>query len=436
VQRAKRTVLGPHVIFDAERCILCTRCIRFCREVPGTGELGIFSRGDRSEIGLFPGTTLDNPYSGNVVDICPVGALTSREYRFQSRPWDLVQHAESVCPLCSAGCNVILDVRHRQRGAEILRVRPRENGAVNRWWMCDEGRFGFTDHHDPSRLRTALRRTDTGQVEAPPDALAAAVAADLGRIVAAHGADAVGCIVSARHTTEELFLVRRFFRDLLGTPHLDHRVRPVQREAADASEDGILRRTDKTANGRGARDLDVLPGPNGLDAQGMIAAVKAGRLKALFVLEEDLVTALPDLAAREALEALPLLVVTSLLPNPTTALAHAVFPTLGFAEKAGSFVNFQGRIQKIQRALIPSGACQGIAEILRGLGRHLGWELGDIEPERVWAAIGERPGPYRGIGRDAWGGIGPMGATADELRAASREPRAGTTGPDAEGPKA
>jgi predicted molibdopterin-dependent oxidoreductase YjgC len=148
------------------------------------------------------------------------------------------------------------------------------------------------------------------------------------------------------------------------------------------------------------------------------------------------VTALPDLAAREALEALPLLVVTSLLPNPTTALAHAVFPTLGFAEKAGSFVNFQGRIQKIQRALIPSGACQGIAEILRGLGRHLGWELGDIEPERVWAAIGERPGPYRGIGRDAWGGIGPMGATADELRAASREPRAGTTGPDAEGPKA
>ena len=101
----------------------------------------MFSRGDRSEINLFPGQVLDNAYSGNVIDPCPVGALTSREYRFQSRPWDLVRHTESVCPLCSNGCNVILDVRHRQGGEELLRIRARENAAVNQWWMCDEGRF-------------------------------------------------------------------------------------------------------------------------------------------------------------------------------------------------------------------------------------------------------------------------------------------------------
>jgi NADH-quinone oxidoreductase subunit G len=420
VQRAKHKLLGPHVIFDAERCILCTRCIRFCREIPGTGELGVFSRGDRSEINLFPGKQLDNPYSGNVIDICPVGALTSREYRFQSRPWDLVEQTESICPLCSTGCNVVLDVRHRQRGAEILRIRPRENPAVNRWWMCDEGRFGFTDHHAPSRLRLPLRRTEAGQAEAPLDDLLAWIAAELRGILAEHGAQAVGCVVSARHTTEELFLVRRFFRDLLGTAHLDHRVRPAQWEAADAPEDGILRRTDKTANGRGARDLEVLPGQGGLDTRGMIAAAGDGRLKALFVLDEDLMAALPDPAAGQALAALPLLVTTGLLPNRTTPLAHAVLPTLGFAEKAGSFTNHQGRIQKIRRALIPAGSCRGVAEILGILGRHLGWEVGESEPARVWAAIGLRPGAYRGIGQAEWEAIGPLGATVDEIRAASR----------------
>jgi len=425
VHRTKHQILGPHIVFDAERCILCTRCVRFCHEVPKTGELGVFSRGDRSEINLFPGKVLDNAYSGNVIDLCPVGALTSREYRFQSRPWDLVRHTESVCPLCSNGCNVILDVRHRQTGEELLRIRPRENQAVNRWWMCDEGRFGFGYHHDPSRLRVALRREGQGQVEAPLDDLLARVAEEIRRIVRAHGEGAIGCIVSSRHTTEEMFLARCFFRDVLRTPHLDHRVRSVQWEAADASEDGFLRRTDKTANSRGARDIDLLPGPGGLDTRGMVAAALGGRIKALVVLEEDLVKDLPDPAVRAALGKLELLAVTSLFPNQTTALAHAVIPALGFAEKAGSFTNHQGRIQKIERALTPPGACRSLAEVLRTVAHHLEWDLGGIEPERVWAAIGELPGPYQGIGWREWSAIGPQGAMAEEIRAASRDSRAG-----------
>jgi NADH-quinone oxidoreductase subunit G len=358
-----------------------------------------------------------------VIDLCPVGALTSREYRFQSRPWDLIRHTESICPLCSNGCNVILDVRHRQRGAEVLRIRPRENQAVNRWWMCDEGRFTFGCHHDPSRLRVALRREGAYHVEASLDELLSTVAAELRRIVTTSGERSVGCVASARHTTEELFLVRRCIREMLRTPHLDHRVRPVQWEAGDASEDGLLRRTDKTANGRGARDLDILPGPEGLDTRGMIAAALEGRLKALIVLEEDLVQELPDLPAREALSKLDLLVVTSLLPNQTTALAHAVIPALGFAEKTGSFTNAQGRIQKIHRALDPPGACRPLGDVLRAVAQHLGWNLGGIEPEQVWASIGEMPGPYHEVGWREWKAIGPEGATAEEIRAASREPR-------------
>ena len=426
VQRAKHKVLGPHVIFDAERCILCTRCVRFCHEVPKTGELGIFSRGERSEINLFPGKLLDNLYSGNVIDLCPVGALTSREYRFRSRPWDLARHTESVCPLCSAGCNVILDVRNRQQGDELLRIRPRENPAVNRWWMCDEGRFTFGYLHAAERLRVAYAREGEAHVPVTPDGLTERLAEAVRRTVQAHGEGAVGCVVSSRHTNEELFLVRRFFLDILRTPHLDHRVRPVQHEAVDASEDGILRRTDKTPNSRGARDLAVLPGRDGLDVRGMIAAAHAGRLKALFVFEEDLVREFADLPVREALGRLDLLAVSALAPNETTALAHAVLPALGFAEKEGSFTNFQGRIQKFRRALTPPGACRSLAEILGDLARRLGWDLGNIEPDRVWAGIGEQPGPYQGIGWKEWKAIGPAGATADEIRAASREPRAAT----------
>ncbi len=422
VQRTKHQILGPRIVFDAERCILCTRCVRFCHEIPETGELGVFSRGDRSEINLFPGRVLDNAYAGNVIDLCPVGALTSREYRFRSRPWDLVRHTESVCPLCSTGCNVVLDVRHRQRGEELLRIRPRENAAVNRWWMCDEGRFTFGYLDDPSRLRLPTWReghpTDAPMAHSPLgprpvemgyDDLLLRLARSIRRIVETDGASAVGCVASSRLTNEELFLIRRFFREILGTPHLDFRVRPVQFQVGDASEDGILRRTDKTANSRGARDLDVLPGAGGLDAAGMLGAASDGRLKALFVFEEDLVREFADrlpTPVRDALGRLDLLVASSMLPSETTALAHVVLPALGFAEKAGSFTNFQGRVQRIHRALTPHVASRSLPEALRDLVVDMGRDLGPIEPERIWAAIGERPGPYQGI---AWKDIGALG---------------------------
>jgi NADH-quinone oxidoreductase subunit G len=416
VQRVKHQVLGPHIIFDAERCILCTRCVRFCHEIPRTGELGVFSRGDRSEINLFPGRVLDNAYSGNVIDLCPVGALTSRPYRFQSRPWDLVRHTESVCPLCSNGCNILLDVRHRQQGEELLRIRPRENPAVNRWWMCDEGRFTFRYLHDPTRLRAPAWRGEPGLVEMAYDDLLLRLAREVRRILERHGPEAIGCIASSRHTNEELYLLRRFFRDLIQTPHLDFRVRPVQFQAADASEDQMLRRTDKSANSRGARDLGILPGPGGLDVPGMVAAAAAGRLKALFILEEDLVQELaggppdaparPGVSVREALGRLDLLVVSSMFPGETAELARVLLPALGFAEKEGSYTNFQGRIQKIHRALTPPVASRGLVEVLRDLARDLGRDLGSIEPEQVWAALGAEAGPYQGI---AWKDIGPGG---------------------------
>jgi len=141
----------------------------------------------------------------------------------------------------------------------------------------------------------------------------------------------------------------------------------------------------------------------------MIGAALEGRLKALIVLEEDLVQEFPDLPVRQALASIELLVVTSLFPNQTTALAHAIIPALGFAEKTGSFTNAQGRIQKIRQALNPPGACRRLGDVLRAVAQHLGWDLGDTEPERVWAAIGEMSGPYNGIGWREWKAIGSEG---------------------------
>jgi predicted molibdopterin-dependent oxidoreductase YjgC len=243
------------------------------------------------------------------------------------------------------------------------------------------------------------------------------------RVVEVHGASSIGCVASSRLTNEELYLVRRFFREVLGTPHLDFRLRSVQFQVRDASEDGMLRRTDKTANSRGARDLGILPGAQGLDVAGMLAAAADGRLKALFVFEEDLVREWLDRpvlghlgrAVREILGGLDLLVASSMFATDTTALAHAVLPALGFAEKEGSFTNFQGRIQRIHRALTPPLASRSLPEALRDLAGDLGRDLGAIEPERVWAAIGEAPGPYRGI---AWKDIEPLGLVPEQ----SREP--------------
>lgn len=138
VKKVKAEPLGPTVILDAERCIMCTRCIRFCDEITGTGELGMLNRGDRVEIAVNPGFELNNPLSGTVVDLCPVGALTHREWRFNTRIW-YTDQTDTICPGCSTGCNA----RVATRDQEIVQVKARINGKVNKEWMCDEGRYGF-----------------------------------------------------------------------------------------------------------------------------------------------------------------------------------------------------------------------------------------------------------------------------------------------------
>jgi NADH-quinone oxidoreductase subunit G len=149
--KVKAQPLGPTVMLDGERCIMCTRCIRFCDEVTGTSELGMLNRGDRSVIAINKGKQLDNPLSGTVVDLCPVGALTHRPWRFNSRMW-FTKETDSICPGCSTGCNVRVAVR----GKEVVQVKARLNPQVNKEWLCDEGRYGFMRFLPEQRLASAL----------------------------------------------------------------------------------------------------------------------------------------------------------------------------------------------------------------------------------------------------------------------------------------
>jgi NADH-quinone oxidoreductase subunit G len=381
VHKPKAVPIGPHVMLDAERCILCSRCVRFCDTVTKTGELGIFNRGDHSELGLFPGTVLDNAYSGNVVDICPVGALTDRDFRFQARVWYL-DRAKSVCPGCARGCNIEVHVNqrraHHAQGRRVVRLKPRFNADVNRWWICDEGRYGFDDVDAPTRLEAPAQRTDAGPQAVSWDEMAGLVAA----AVRTAGAEATGVLLSPRMTNEDLWLARRLFVDTLGVRHVDFRVPPRE----PGSADDLLRVADKAPNTRGAELLGCAR-PGAPDGRHVLDAARAGQLRLLWVFEHDLLAAgWPEAEVEEALGRVEGLVFQGPNANGTSARAHVVLPSAAWVEREGSWTNVVGRVQRFWRAVLPRAEARAHWEILAGVARALGH---DWRPSRADALFRE-----------------------------------------------
>jgi NADH-quinone oxidoreductase subunit G len=369
VHKPKAVPLGPHVILDAERCILCSRCVRFCDEITGTGELGIFDRGDHSEIGLFPGRDLTNNYSGNVVDICPVGALTDRDFRFQVRVWYL-DTARSICTGCARGCNVEVHVNrrrpHHAEGRRVARLKPRYNGEVNAWWLCDVGRyhFGFVDA--PSRLTAPARHSQGGSEEVGWDEAIGAIAETLRR----HSPEQVAVIASPLMANEDLMALRRLL-EARGIRQVAFDVPP----AAPAEGDDFLLRADRTPNRRGAELIGL-----GGDAAGILAAAREGRLRCLWVFHHDLLAAgWPAGEASGALARVETVIFTGTNAHATSDRAHWVLPSAAWVERDGTFTNFEGRVQRYRTAVEPLGAA--LPE----------WDtLG-----RVLAALGEAPAASR-----------------------------------------
>jgi NADH-quinone oxidoreductase subunit G len=369
VHKPKAVPLGPHVMLDAERCILCSRCVRFCDEITHTGELGIFNRGDHSEIGLFPGQDLTNKYSANVVDICPVGALTDRDFRFQVRVWYL-DTAKSICTGCARGCNIDVHVNrrrmHHAHGRRVARLKPRFNAEVNHWWLCDEGRYGFGFVDEANRVKVPTRREGDREVEIDWDEAVAAITDLLGR----HNADEIGIIASPKMANEDLAAVRRL-AERRGLRHVGFRVPP----RTAGYEDDFLIRADKNPNTRGA-ELIGLDG----DTAAVLAAARGGRLRCLWVFDHDLFdSAWPEAEVEAALRGITTVIWTGTNANRTSAVAHLVLPAAAWVEREGTFTNFQGRVQRFRAALDP------LASALPE------WDL----VGRVLAAMGDTPIPAR-----------------------------------------
>jgi NADH-quinone oxidoreductase subunit G len=329
VHKPKRVELGPRVMLDTERCIMCSRCVRFCSEIAAKPQLTFSQRGDRVELTTFPGEKLDNAYSMNTIDICPVGALTNRDFRFKARVWEM-SSTETVCPGCARGCSMYSWVRNN----EILRQTPRYNPDVNDHWMCDQGRLETFRHvNAEDRIKAPLIRKEAECVEVGWDEAIARTASEFRVYRKAE----IAVFGSARATNEDHFLLQKFAREVLGTKQVI-----VLPHVVPGDDDALLLRADKTPNARGVAAIGATAPAALAD---VLRRIEAGEIRAAFVMEDD-IAADPAIAA--ALPKLDFLAVHASNESETTRLADVVFPAATFAERNGTYTNFQGVVQRIR----------------------------------------------------------------------------------------
>jgi NADH-quinone oxidoreductase subunit G len=335
VHKPKRVELGPNVMLDVERCIMCSRCVRFSEEIAHQKVLTFTERGSSVVLTTFPGTQLDNPYSMNVVDICPVGALTSRDFRFKARVWEM-SSTESICIGCARGCNTNIWIRNN----EILRLTPRDNEEVNSSWMCDEGRvnsFKFVSSNN--RVNGPMIRKEGVHVEVGWDEAISKVVSEL-HTYRKHEIAGIG---SAYCTNEDNYIFARFIKEVIGSKNICFLA-----HSKPGTEDDLLIRADKTPNYLGASIVGA-HGENAAESiDHIIKGIASGVIKVLFVMEDN-VAADPRIA--EVLSNLEMLIVHSSIKNETTKRADVVLSASTFAEKYGTYTNFNGRVQRVQPAV-------------------------------------------------------------------------------------
>ena len=385
VKKPKNIELGPRVTLDDERCILCSRCIRFCQEVAHDDVLGFVDRGSHSVLTAHPGKRLENNYSLNTVDICPVGALTSSDFRFQMRVWFL-KETKSFCTSCATGCNTIIGTREDV----IYRQTPRENDAVNSSWMCDYGRLNFGYLQSDTRLLQPEILAGDKLIPAEWNVAITHAVAQLKHFSAWE----IAIIASGRMTNEELWLTSQLAK-LLGVGSIDI----VPRTGPG---DDILLSADRNPNTNGAHLLGVTSVP-GAKLREIKDNVLQGRVKALIALGENPIEI--GLTV-EQLKALPAFVVMNILSNDATEAATALLPSFGFAEKRGSMINGKGRLQRLNRAVRGPGQARDDWEILRDLIQTYSGRNGIYSIEDVFRQMSEAVPALAGLSLSKIGDLG------------------------------
>lgn len=471
----KAMPISDYVVLDRERCIQCMRCTRFTEEISGDGQLAILSRGATAEIGTFFGHDFSSNFSGNTIEICPVGALTSRTYRFAGRPWE-IKSADSVCSKCGNGCNVAV----QGRLGELVRVNARVNEDINEEWTCDRGKFGQYYVNEEKRLTSPLLRQGREFHPVSWDEALRIMQEKIGQFKEQFGADSIAAVASTRCTLEENYLLGKFMRTIVGTNNVAHQMyaypllpmqttiaeieqfktivsvgmkldydqpivylrvykatrkngtkwvrtdtidRTVQDALTEAGENALLllphtlepseiARAATLCRVAGAKlnvllpdcnswgaplagaSPDLLPGRKtfaesgehvarfwnkslpttpGRDLEGILQGVLDGQIRMLYVMGADPVTryAAPTFAAR-ALEKAAFVVVQELFMTETAMRADLVLPAASFAEKDGTFVNIEGREQKIRQAIALKGDARPDWRILADLFGRMG----------------------------------------------------------------
>lgn len=333
--KPKRIEWGPNVIFDAERCISCSRCIRYAKEVAKQDVLTFVERGDHVTIELFEGTQFDNDYSMNVIEICPVGALTSKDFRFKTRVWEM-SFTESICVGCAKGCNTKIGVRNN----EILRIQPNTNMYVNRYWLCDHGRLNTFRNVNENRVTSNQIKIDNSIKKVSFEEAKNYAVENLHKFKSSE----VMVIGSPYSTNEDLFVLQKFAKTVLKTKHLDFIPR-----IEESFADDFLKQKDITPNTTGAREIGIAPIQDGVGVNELIKAIQTKHIKCMLVMNDDL-TDQPDLL--EELQNLEFLITLSSNHSKITEIANVTFALSTYAEVEGTFTNIDGRVQHFTPAVV------------------------------------------------------------------------------------
>jgi NADH-quinone oxidoreductase subunit G len=373
---------GPTLMLNRNRCIMCTRCARFMSEVDGDAQIGVINRGNGSEIGTFNEQGVHSLLSGNLMDVCPVGAITTKQYRFRSRPWDNPNAIDTICTGCSKGCATTAWLRAKPewaKGSQLVRVTPRYNPTVNGYWMCDIGRFQYGWVEGPNRLRKPLLRTKDGSQQAASWKDALGRVRDVLNAAGRRDPASVRFLVSAHASLEELFLVKRLALELKGEAGASHVAVSWRRSAKSqpANTRFVIPATD-APNVLGARDLGLAVG-SGLegtsDLPGLRAAVEAGHVEVLYVVDPGPAESIGDAAwvveARNA-GRIKALVYQGVLTGALAGAADVVLPGAAWVEKDGCFTNDQGMVQAASKAIVTPGEAVEDWQILTSVGAALG----------------------------------------------------------------
>jgi NADH-quinone oxidoreductase subunit G len=362
-----KKLVGEHVLLYSDRCIMCTRCVRFTREISGTSELGVFGRGFREEIDVFPGKPLNNPLSANVIDICPVGALLDRDFLFSQRVWFL-KSTPSISPFTSGGENI--EIHHNE--GRIYRIKPRFNKDVNNWWISDETRYGFEFVHGADRLtvpevREGGTRTDVNWSEAYAD-----VSETLKTAVKANGPGSTACVVSSFDATEEIFLQIQYARSIdpqawivVKEPHVDGQDQVFKNPTSGKVTFTI--KAEKAPNRKGAEKMAAHFGGNHCTV-----AELASRKIAVVLISADPFLPPSTPSTSDPYAGIPTMIRLGLSAIGHYSRAAISLPTVSWAEKGGVYENFEGRIQPFAQAIPPLGEARSTGQIFWDLLGHAG----------------------------------------------------------------